>query len=279
MRPVFCAVALSGAVLLGGCSMKRTAVRYTADVMQAGMPVFMEEGDALTAMDGLLPTLKLAEGMERSDPGNPELALLLSQGYCAYAFMFLEDSDPSRASAMFAKGESFTRVLLEKRGLLNNGRPTGKPIARKDVPAYFWNTFCRASRAQLSLEDTEVIADIPRLEAAADELLKTAPDFYYGGPYTLRAALYAKKPRMMGGDPEKARALFEKALSGPGQRSLLNKFLYAKLYAPAVLDKDLFVKLLQEVVSAQDDCAELRLSNTVVKEKAAKLKERADEIF
>lgn len=279
MRTGLCAAVLSGIVLLGGCSVKRTAVRYTADIMRDGLPVFMEEGDSLTAMDGLLPTLKLAEGMERSDPGNQELAVLLSQGYCAYAFMFLEDSDPARASAMFAKGQRFTASVLEKRGLLANGRPTGRAIGSGDVPAYFWNTFCRASRAQLSLEDTDVIADVPKLEAAADELLKAAPDFYYGGPYALRAALYAKKPKMMGGDPAKARELFEKALSGAGEKSLLNKFLYAKLYAPAVLDRDLFVRLLQEVVSSREDCAELRLSNTVVKEKAAKLKEKADEIF
>ena len=40
-------------------------------------------------------------------------------------------------------------------------------------------------------------------------LLKTNPDFYYGGPHALKAALAASRPVMLGGRPELAKEHFE----------------------------------------------------------------------
>ena len=61
---------------------------------------------------------------------------------------------------------------------------------------------------------------------------------------------------------------------------MINSFLFAKTYAVQNQDRDLFEKLLNEILEAPDDLfAEERLANEVAKLKAKRLLESIDDLF
>ena len=194
-----------------------------------------------------------------------------AQGFCGYALMFLEDEDNRRASLFYAKGEAYAARALK-------GRAPGD-AKKADVPALFWATFCKASYININRDDPEAVAELPAIEPAAEKLLALDPGYYYNGAESLLGAYYSIRPRMFGGDPDKARAHFELALKGPGENFLLNRFMYARMGAVAAQDPELFEKLLNAVLSAEPRDGETRLPDEVAKIKAKKLLEKKDELF
>jgi hypothetical protein len=276
-----CALAC-GAALLCGCSLNRTAARVTGGVMQNGMPAYLEDGDVQTGRETLLPAVKLAEAMLKNDPGNAAILQTLAQGNCGYAFMFVEDEDQQRASSLYMRGVEFSKQLLAGRGLLDldGNADVSKVRGRDDVPAVFWNAFCRAGYVQLNLDKPDAIADINKIDALLDAVIKTDPGYYYNGAHTLKGALYALRPPMMGGNPKLARSEFELAVSGDGANFLPNKLMYAKAYAVHAQEPELFDKLLGEIDSASEDALPAqRLANNVAKLKAKKLMEKKNDLF
>ena len=129
-----------------------------------------------------------------------------SQGFCGYALMFVEDESPERASGFYAKGEAYAARALKG----------AAPAAAKksDVPPLFWNTFCKALYINLNRDKPEVLAELPTLEPAIEKLLGLDPSYYHNGAHGLMGAYYSLRPRMFGGDPDKAKSHFELALKG-----------------------------------------------------------------
>ena len=85
---------------------------------------------------------------------------------------------------------------------------------------------------------------------------------------------------MFGGNPDKARNHFEKALKITEGKYLLVPLLYSKTYAVHNQDKELFEMQLKKVVEASEDIfPEQRLANQVAKRKAEALLRKIDELF
>jgi hypothetical protein len=259
------------AVTLTACSLNRTAARVTSGVINTGLPVVFTQADPQYVKDALPANLELMEILIQNDPGNKSLLLNAAQGFCGYAFMFLEDENPERASAFYAKGEGYALRALDG--------ATAKTAKKADAHALFWNTFCKASYMNINRDKPEAIAEIPELEPAALKLLALEPGYYYNGAQSILGAYYAIRPRMLGGDPEKAKEHFELALKGAGGDFLLNRYMYARMAAVAAQDSELFEKLLDSVLSAEPRDGETRLADEVAKLKAKKLLEKKDELF
>jgi len=264
-------IPLLAAPLLAGCSLNRTAARVTGGVIDEGISSVFAQSDTQYAREALPGNLQLMEILIANDPGNKGLLVNAAQGFCGYAFMFLEDGAPERASGFYLKGQAYAERALGGRGPAE--------ARRKDVPALFWHTFCKASYVNINRDKPEAIAEIPSIEPAALRLLELEPSYYYNGAQSVMGAYYSIRPRMMGGDPEKARAYFDAAASGAGADFLLNRYMAARMYAPAALDEEFFTATLEAVLSAElrDDGA--RLANEVAKIKAKALLEEKDELF
>jgi hypothetical protein len=265
---------------LCGCSLNRTAAKYTANIISAGMPAYLEDGDEQTARETLPGAIKLSEAVLQTDPENRQLLSVLAQGNCGYAFMFLEDENRARASAFYQRGAEFSARALKSRGILSaDGDFNAKAVFRRDAPLVFWNAFCRAGYAQLNLETPDAMADISKLDPLLDSVLALESDYYFNGAHALKAAILAMRPPMFGGNPAKSKEHFEKALEGSGAAFLPNKLMYAKAYAVRAQDAALFEKLLNDVIGAEVSAPESRLANSVAKIKAKKLLETKNELF
>jgi len=251
----------AAALALSGCSLRKTAVRYSASMAETGLPALYQEHDVQTAKEALIPLIKITETLYQNDKENRAMSAMLAQGYCGYALMFLEDDDPARASDFYNRGVEFTA---------KNG----------DVSLRFWNAFCRAGYIQLNLDKPAAIAELPKVDEAADYVLAHDPSFYYNSAYTIKGALLSARPKMLGGDPDKAKAYFDKALAGEGYDFLPNRYVMAKTYAVAVQDEELFEKTLESILDADPAALpQMRLVNEATKLKAKKLLEKKNELF
>ena len=263
--------AICSLLLLSGCSLNRAAARVTSGIIDRGLPAVFSQADPQYVKEALPANLQLMEILLKSDPENRTLLVNAAQGFCGYALMFLEDESPDRASLFYAKGEAYAGRALK-------GAAPGT-AGKRDVPALFWGTFCKASYINLNRDDPEAVAELPAIEPAAERVLALDPGYYYNGAESLLGAYYSIRPRMFGGDPDKARAHFELALKGPGENFLLNRFMYARLGAVAAQDQELFEKLLNSVIAAGPVDGETRLPDEVAKIKAKKLLEKKNELF
>ena len=257
--------------LLSGCSLNRTAARVTSGVIDNGLSSVFSQPDPQYVKEALPANLQLMEILLESRPDDKRLLLNTAQGFCGYALMFLEDESPERASGFYAKGEAYAARALKGAAPADAGKC--------DVPPLFWNTFCKALYINTNRDNPEAIAELPTLEPALLKLLELDPSYYYNGPQSLMGAYYSIRPRMFGGDPDKAKMHFELAIKGAGEGFLLNRYLYAKMAAVAAQDPELFETLLNAVLSAEPKAGGTRLPDEVAKIKAKKLLEKKDELF
>lgn len=262
--------------VLSGCSTNKMAARVASGLVNSGLDTVFSQSDTEYVKEALPSNLQLMEIMLAADPGNRKLLTNAAMGFCGYSLMFLEEDSPKRASVFYQKGQDYA-----KKALL--GKKTEdidlKKLGKKDAPALFWHTFCKANYLNLNKHRPAAIAQLPSLEPEINRLEELDPEYYYNGAYILKGAFYAIRPRMFGGNPEKAKEYFEKALKGKGEGFLMTKYEYAKMAAPADLDEELFDRLISEILSAEIKDGPERLANEAAKIKAKKLQEQKDDIF
>lgn len=266
-------------LLLAGCSLNKMAVKTTSGIIQNGMPAVFRERDPQFVKDALPGNLQLMSMLIENDDSDPALLTAAAQGFCGYAFMFLEDENEERASAFYEKGGAYAIRASEREGIVREGGIDQALLTAKSVPAAFWRVFCRAGFINLNRNEPDAIAELPKIMPVAEKMASVRPDYYYNGVYAILGTYHAIRPKMLGGDPAKAKLNFDEALKGPGADFLLNKYMAAKMYAVAAQDPEYFDKALNEVLSAELKDDETRLPNEVARLKAKKLLEKKDELF
>jgi len=247
-----------------------------------------EERDPELAEQAIPANLKMLEGLLRQDPDNTGILENLAEGLCGYAFSFLEDSKPGRASSLYERGKDYALRAT----IIRTGRDNWKDLSLDELslaldevkvshqPALFWMGQCWGSWLMQNLDSVEAFADIPRLEKLMNKVHDLDPSFHHAGPHVFLGAFYGGRSKMLGGNPEKSRQHFEKALVLTENKYLLVRLLFAKTYAVQNQNRELFESQLQAVVEAPVDIfPEERLANQVARKKAAQLLEQIDELF
>lgn len=276
------------ALALAGCSFKSIALKSTVELLDKGTAVFYEESDLKLAEDSLANQVKLVELLLRSDPLNPELTLYAAQGFGAYAFMFLEGSSPERAKHFYERGRAFGLPVLNRRCKLDLLSETdmakfSKALERlklQDVPVLFWTAYAWGGWANLSRDNPQALADLPKIEKLMLRVNDLSPGYFYGGADLFLGAYYGSRPKMFGGDLDKAKFYFNRALTVTGGNFLMAQVLCAQHYAVPAQDRGYFKALLDQALSyPAASFPEQRLSNEVAKKRAKKLMENINDYF
>lgn len=277
---------LSVLALLEGCSAQQMAVRLAYPLVDGQYRSVNEESDPVLARQAIPANLKMMEGMLKSDENNADLLDRLAEGFCGYAFGFVEDDEPQRASALYLRGRDYALRSLSVypgvAGLPDLGREEYKTALQKidSVPSLFWLAQCWAGWLNLNLDKPEALAQVPKLEAAIQRAAELDETYHYAGPHLLLGSFYGGRTRLLGGNPEKARFHFERNLELNRNEFLLAYVLYARTYAVQTQDRDLFERLLRNALETPSGVLpEQRLANETAKIKANKLMEMADELF
>jgi hypothetical protein len=225
----------------------------------------------------------LVDGLIEAYPDNSELLTAGCQAYTAYASSFVEDTDPEKAEALYAKAKGYGFRALSKKedfqqavtGQLDDFVAFLKQYNKRDVPSLFWTASAWGKWISLNLDSVEALADM-----AMQRTLELDDSFYYGGPHLLLAVYFAARPDIIGGNINKAKEHFDKAFSLGADKLLSAEVLFARYYAVRLRDRVLFAKTLQGVIDAPvDEVPELTLANTLAKEKAREMLEKVDDYF
>ncbi len=281
-------IALVAGGLLGGCSIKQIALNTSVGLFDKGTEAIFEEKDPEFAESSLTSQLKLLEVLLKNDPGNPKLLGYLAQGFGAYAFLFVEPKDPERAKEFYERGRDYGLQLLNKKCKLDfEANPdlikidaALRKLSKSDGPLLFWTAYAWAGLASVSLDDPSTLAQLPKIEKMMIAVQVLTPGYFYGGPDLFLGSYYGSKPKIFGGDLEKSKSHFEKAIRSSGSKFLMAKVLFAKIYAISAQDEILYREVLGQVIDFPlFQFPEQNLSNAIAKRRAKKLLEEIHEHF
>jgi tetratricopeptide (TPR) repeat protein len=230
------------------------------------------------------------DGFIRVSPENRYLLTSAAEANLGYAFLFVEDMDKPRAKLLYIKARDYALRNLSSNKTFKQALEQDdiqvftdalKTIHKRDIaPLYFatnaWLSWINLAHA----DNSEVLNDLPKVEAMMDRVLELDDTFYHGGIHALMGSNFVSRPEMFGGQPEQAKIHFNEAFEISESKYLLWYFLYAKYYAVSIDDKELFVTTLNKVLSAPDDILpEEAFPNGAVKLKAKELLGHADDYF
>ncbi len=272
----------------GGCSFQQMAVRLSLPLVEGQVRSIQEENDLALAKNAIPASLKMMEGFLQSDPDNPQLLVSLAEGFCSYGFSFVEDSDPVRAVALYDRGRNYAFRALENQSPANSLKGLVQAdlsnelakFSEDQVPALFWLAQCWGGWLNLSLDNPRAFADVSKVESVMQRVVELDETYHYAGGHLLLAVFYGNRPKLLGGNHEKAKFHFERNMELTNSKYLLSSYFYARTYAVQTQDRDLFEKSLQEVIDALPDILpEQRLANEIAKQKAKYWLERVDDLF
>ena len=274
--------------LLTACATSKTmTVAATASLLEDVAKASYKQSDLMLIRRGMPAYLMLIDGMVEALPDNKHLLINAAQLYAAYASAFIQDEDKAYARTLFARARDYALRALEQNGFKNPSTgsfddfETRLPdLGKKDLPYVFWAASCWGSWISLSQGSMEAMAELPRVEMMMKKVLELDEAFYYGGAHIFMGVLDASRPRVAGGDLDRARDHFLKAIELGDGKFLMARVYYADYYAKKAFDRELFISILEKVLEIPADITpELTLLNTVAHTKAKELLDQVDEYF
>ncbi len=275
-------------LLLSACfPNKKMTVGATATLLEEIARASYRQSDLRILREGMPAYLMLIDGMIQAVPDNEQLLIAAAQSYSSFASLFVEDQDKEYASLLYEKGRRYALRSLEMRGFrkplqrpFDDFKEGLKRLGKKEVPYLFWAATCWANWIRLNLDSVEAISELPRVEWMMERALELDEGFYYGGPHLFMGIWYATRPKIAGGDLNKAQEHFLKALDLGQGKFLMAHVYYANYYARNMTNKDLFTSTLQKVLETPAETSpDLVLINTVAKKQAKELLSHVEEYF
>ena len=299
LRPALAALCI---VALGGCDIAKFTADSTAGLFSRAAPAFEAYWDYDLAGEALPATIVQFEGIHRVIPDNDAILAQLSQAYVAYAYGWIEaevealefegdyemaDVQRRRARTMYLRALDLTRHRLR---LVNEDIDVAVKGSVEDLEAWLYGAFVDEEEAEMLLwhgyawgsyinaakDDMEAVADLAYAKAFVARSIELNPDYYNAAGYTFMGVATASE---MAGDMDEAKVYFEKALVATERRALQAQVNMARHYAVKQGDRELFDKLLAEVMEAQDPLPEARLANRMARERASLYIDNADQLF
>lgn len=277
---------LVGAGCLAGCAHIRSSA---ASSVMADVSIATVRHDDVELVRQAIPTyLLLLEGLMVGDPDNPDLLRAASEGYTAYGAL-VEIDDPLRARRLYGRARSFGLACLTARrpavkGLLHapfaDFCAIDRQLRHRDLPYVFWAASSWGAWIGAHTDSIAALADLPRVIHLMEWVLAQEETFQGGSPHVFLGVYHAALPPAFGGDPERSRQHFERALELSGRKDLMVLVRMARSYACQVLDRELYLSLLEEALSRSIDAAPgLTLQNAVAQRMARILLEEVDVHF
>lgn len=294
--------AITATFIFANCTPKKMASDITSKIMAGGAPAFEMEPDIAIAEDTGITLIKMIEAMQYDNPNNKTFKLILSRSYANYSFGFLEwnmlryrdlkpekyELNEERAKRFYASGQRLGLDVLSTNGTFKNAltqdmtkfQKALKGFGKGDVPELFWTAFNWGSLINLSKDSPQALIAFPKVEAMMQRVAELDEHYFYDGPNLFFGVSYGSRPQMFGGNPQKSKEHFEKAIKSYNRKFLMAIVLYAQNYAVQMQDPALFDALLNEVVAADPAALpEQRLANELAVERAKWLLANKDKFF
>jgi hypothetical protein len=242
--------------------------------------------DPATVAEALPAYLLLLDGMLEGDPKNVALLRSAAELYGAYSGSFV--ADPARARRLSARSLDYARraacielpaLCAALDGPVDSFVALTATLSRSNLPLAHALASGWAGYIQAHSEDWAAIAALPKAQALLERVVALEPAYLGGMPHAYLGVLHSLRPAAVGGQPERARAAFEQAIALSDGANLMAKTLFAEFHARAVFDRELHDRLLAEVLAADPQAPGFTLSNILARQRAAALRDSADQFF
>jgi predicted anti-sigma-YlaC factor YlaD len=275
------------------------AVNKIGDALAETGSNFAADDDPELVGDAIPFGLKTMEGLLESAPKHKGLLLGASSGFVQYAYGWVqmegdvtEAKDLARATELrerarklFLRARDYGLRGLEVdfpglREALNRDPKTALAKTKKaHVPLLYWTAMGWAGAMSLKVNDSEVSADQPIVEALARRALELDEGWGLGSIHEFFVSWESGRSSI-GGSFERAREHFEKAIFFSKGRRAFPYLTYAESVSVAKQDKAQFREMLDKAlaidVSRPDD---QRLANLLAQKRARWQLGRVDELF
>jgi hypothetical protein len=270
-------------LLLPACNLVKLTADSTADVLEVAAPAFNQEADVQLARDAAPGQLKTVEGFLLASPDNEKMIKLLAQGYCEYAFGFLEDDiermtmagqeeaaapTVKRATGLYLRCMNYGLKLLGDDwqqaiyGAMPAFEAKVKRAGKDDVPGMFWTALGLASAININRDDIEIVAYLPMAKLLLERVVALDEGYHMGAAHMGLGLVYTSQGAALGGNPELGKKHFERAIALTGGKFLLPKVMYAYAYGTIVQNRKFFHDQLVEVLKTSPAIwPEQRLAN------------------
>ena len=297
---------LCSAGVCAGCNLNQIAADQTASLLEEAAPALDGHWDYELIGEGTPGAIMQLEAMYSLSPDNEGLGLNLAKAYVGYGFGWVEneleiaddaadfdkaDRIRDRARQLYLRARNLGRHAMRVRDPEVDEILTGDPAKLKeyleeeftdpeqDAAVLFWTAMGWGSAINLSLDDPDLIADAPICSALMTRVTEIDPDFFNASAWAFLGGLESAMPAALGGTPEKGKNYFEQGLQITERRNHMIHIAYAKLYAVNTSNRELYVKLLTEVLEAEDLGDSVRLNNKIARVRAERYLANVDELF
>lgn len=243
--------------------------------------------DPATVQEALPAYLLLLEALLLKDPDNEALLTSTSTLYVAYINLLSED-DPDRKKRLSAKALNISLHLAcvhdELLCQLNKQQYQSFEeiiiqTGLEDIDTLYSLGTSWALWVQANKSDWNAVAQLAQVKILMTRVIELDNSYKQGNAHIYLGVLATILPPALGGKPEIGKQHFETALKLSEEKNLMVKVIYAKQYARLMFDRDLHDNLLNAVINAKLEQADLTLINTLAKKQAEELLGSADEYF
>ena len=272
------------AVRATGCAaLVSNAASGFADNLSAAV---LNQTDPETVRDGAPAYLLLLDSLIEGSPDDPAILAAAANLYASYGAVFADD--PERAARLTERARDYAT-----RALCNSYAPScdwdgqsfdefeatlgGLKSKQSDFVYAYGVAFLAYIRAHS--DDWVALAQLPYMEALLMRYLEIGDGESDGSVYSYLGVLATLRPPALGGEPEKARQYFQRAIELSGGSDLSAKVEYVKGYALPLYERELHDRLLGEILEADPVVPGYTLTNVLAQRDARELLSAADDYF
>jgi predicted anti-sigma-YlaC factor YlaD len=294
-------MALNGLVLvwvavlvLGGCSLKQTAVNLAGDAISGGSRVYASDDDPDFIREAPPFGIKVSEGLLEESPVHRGLLASVAKGYAVYAYLLQDQADRTEAAdlakAKALRGRAHRFYLRSRdhalRGLRIDSRSADlfRQLAnripratREDVPFLYWAAVSWAGALSAAKDNLKLLSELPLSGIMAERILQIDEAYEGGAAHEFLISYEGSRP---GGLAAKARSHYQRALEfSEGRRASVHLAL-----AESVAIREQNAREFRSLINAAravdpERYPDLRLANTVARTRADWLLNHMSDIF
>jgi hypothetical protein len=294
---------LGVALASSGC-IKKTLAKGQIKSTREGSAAMQTTADYETARLAASAGVAQFEGMHMLVPDDDNAYFLVIRGWASLAFAFVEDDmetallagddenvayHRARAKSMYTRSVNYGLEWMESKNAgihdaIKHGSEKEiqdylkKFTDEEDADFLFWTGQAWMSRVNVDKADIGAIGQVFIGRSMVERAVELKDDIERGSGHVILASYYARTGfNTLGQESfDKAKAHFDKAAQINGGKVLLGRVQMARSYACRMHDEspgrkasfDMYMKLLNEVLEADDPLPEARLTNAIAKRKA-----------
>ncbi len=284
------------AFLLGGCSVKRTAVNVIGSALTGGSDVYASDDDPDLIREAIPFGLKTYESLLAVSPEHRGLLLAAASGFTAYAYLIQNDADRfdaidlprarrlrARAAKLYLRGRDYALRGLEVEhpgltAMLKRNRSSALETTTKDdVPFLYWAGASWAGALSVAKDDLELLSVLPMAGALVGRILELDETYELGAAHEFFISYEGNRP---GGSARSAREHFRRSVEISGGHRASAYLALAE--AVSVQEQNLgeFRELIAVALAVDPNkVPRLRLANTVARRRARWLETRIPDLF